>query len=367
MFPVVSDRSIYLNKSIDLDLYNSVFPKICELRETSGEPIYIYIDSRGGIVSYAEKLHELLRAPRHDGSSCQIVTIVPQLAASAAADLAILGDYSTIYPSGIIHCHGTRVATSELTVDNLIDYDITLRSENEYHAFKLARKVCKRLAVLTWIYKQDITDYLEELDKLEKNADYAISDYFSYLADKQESKNRLSPSGLKFLNRCQSRWHKKSSIISVIAPESGANSVDIAQNIFSTVIEQINTETTFTDILRQSLDDAILLSEAFGGEKIEPDDLSLEYGLYLLNNSEIEHYVTLDNETAQKEYLTRTTGNRALIAYLQAINLCQTLHESENKFSAIDAYHLGLIDEIFGMTHLFPSKRSLASDYTEEE
>lgn len=364
IFPIRKKRCIYLNRTIDLELYNSLFPRICELREKSGDPIYIYLDSRGGNVSFSEKLHELLRAPRFDGTSCKIVTVVPQLAASAAADLAILGDFCSVYPAAIIHCHGTRLSAAELTVDNVDDVGTRLRISNESHALKLAQKVSERLAFQIWLQKNELLNFAEQRQS-ESNPNELIerqdftSTYFVFLENEGQASSRLSPTGLKFVQRCVSRWQRKGAMLQLYTDQSETEDHHkiIAEKLMARAIEDVPDGTSSLEIARRVVEDATLLGETFPGIK-SWDDLTLSQGIYFLHPDDEAEFEALNDEE-KNEFLIRKTRHEVVVNYLIATNLCQTLHESENPFTAIDAYHLGLADEVYGMSHVFPSIRTV--------
>jgi len=379
IFPIRKKRCIYLNRTIDLDLYNDLFPRICELREKSSDPIYIYLDSRGGNVSLSEKLHELLRAPRFDGTSCKIVTVVPQLAASAAADLAILGDFCSVYPAAIIHCHGTRLSAPELTADNVDDVGAHLRNSNESHALKLAQKVSERLAFQIWINQSTLLEFAKK--QLEKSptaedGDNLIapqdltSNYFAYLEKKSQTSGYLSPTGLKFVSRCNTRWGRKSAMVQLLKspsenPSDKERHKEIAEKLMSRVIGEVPDGTSSLEIARRVVEDATLLGETFPGIT-SWDDLAVKQGAFFLKSTDEEKFNQLE-EDEKNAFLIQKTKGEVMVNYLISTNLCQTLHESENSFTAIDAYHLGLADEVYGMSHIYPSIRSIFENSSEWE
>lgn len=372
IFPVRKKRCIYVNRTIDLDLYNDLFPKICGLREKSSAPIYIYLDSRGGNVSLSEKLHELLRAPRYDGTSCKIVTVVPQLAASAAADLAILGDFCSVYPAAIIHCHGTRLSAAELTADNVDDVGAHLRISNENHALKLAQKVSERLAFQIWLKKSELlsfaADQLKESPSAEEDDDLIgrqdlSSIYFAYLQAKGQSTKSLSPTGSDFIKRCNARWDRKSAMFELLTERGEADQHEnhqkyIAEQLMSQAIAEAPDHVSSLAIARRVVEDATLLGETFPGGITSWEELAVKQGIYFLRPEEETEFEEV-SEDEHDDFLIRKTKSEVMVNYLIATNLCQTLHESENPFTAIDAYNLGLADEIYGMSHIYPSIRSI--------
>ena len=83
-------------------------PEILGLQFESRAPITAYIDSPGGSVGAAQQLAALLKAPDQNSDRCRILTVATALAASAAADLLVDGDYALAYPNSKVHFHGTR-------------------------------------------------------------------------------------------------------------------------------------------------------------------------------------------------------------------------------------------------------------------
>ena len=87
-------RGVYILGRIDQQQVYRVTPDILRLRAESSDPITVYIDSFGGETLFAEDIRSLLYAPNQDSQVCRIVTVVTNVAASAAADLLALGDYA---------------------------------------------------------------------------------------------------------------------------------------------------------------------------------------------------------------------------------------------------------------------------------
>ncbi len=102
------DRAIYVTGPIEQALVDRLTPQINQLRLSSCDPVTAYIDSLGGSSSLAETIRRLIKAPNPDGGVCRVITVVTGTAASAAADLLALGDYSIAYPHSRILYHGSR-------------------------------------------------------------------------------------------------------------------------------------------------------------------------------------------------------------------------------------------------------------------
>ncbi len=134
-----SARCIYVTGEIDQETVNRLTPQIHELRRINLDPITVFIDSVGGSIRHANILHGLLKMPDQDGRTCKIVTVVTGNAFSAAADLLARGDYAIAYPHAQIHYHGTRQAAPfDLTTQGASSLAGDLREMNEEFAIRLA-------------------------------------------------------------------------------------------------------------------------------------------------------------------------------------------------------------------------------------
>ena len=133
---------------INRDLVSRLTPQILKLQAVSRDPITVYIDSPGGVVSSMETILETLNLSDQDSSEpCHIVTAVTTRAASAAADLLSSGDYAIAYPHSAIMYHGTRTHESNpLTLESTSVLTNILRRGNDIYAIKLARKIEDRFS-----------------------------------------------------------------------------------------------------------------------------------------------------------------------------------------------------------------------------
>ena len=106
-------RAVFILGRIDQQQVFGLTPGILRLRAESDEPITVYIDSFGGETFFAEQIRSLLHASNQDSQVCRIITVVTNVAASAAADLLALGDYAIAYKNGFVLYHGTRQASRD--------------------------------------------------------------------------------------------------------------------------------------------------------------------------------------------------------------------------------------------------------------
>jgi len=343
------ERAVFLNQSIGRELYNEVFPKIINLQNSSSEPICIYLDSFGGSVGFAEKLRELLKRPNQDGESCFVISVVPSIAASAAADLTILSDYAIAYPEAIIHCHGSSLGDNALTEENIKDREEHLKLMNREHAVKLASQVCIRIArrlsdVVPKEEGYDIEDLITKyykscLGKLSKQA----KEFVEATLESWESRRALTTlmkevgddeyGYAKFAIDSLGQFTKEDSIIKGI----NSNIVDIIEHVKS-VIERYQVWVSIADngITPKMVDNA---------------------SIWLLSKDEFAHVETLKDDGAVNKFVIEKSLPYVKGVWLYAFHFCDCLHKGENRFTSIDAFHLGLIDEVCGMDDSLPSYR----------
>jgi len=133
-------RAIYILRKINQEMVQALTPQINLLRAANSNPITAYIDSTGGFSVVAEAIRGLITAPNQDGKRCRLIAVVTGTAASAAADLLALAEYSIAYPHAKIICHGSRhLWDEELTYEFASLLAADLQETNERIALRLAR------------------------------------------------------------------------------------------------------------------------------------------------------------------------------------------------------------------------------------
>lgn len=138
-------HALHVLGPISYESITRLTPEITRLRVQAGQAFTVYIDSPGGSTRAMDALLTILRTPDHDGREHPITTVVTQLAASAAADLLVSGDYAIAYPGAVIHYHGTRTSADDLTVENAQAVAGNLEHANEQFALRLGLRIITRL------------------------------------------------------------------------------------------------------------------------------------------------------------------------------------------------------------------------------
>ena len=140
-------RGVFLSEIIVQATLDRLAPIVLRLQSESRGPISLFIDSPGGSVASAVSLHRILKSTDQDGNApCRLVTVAVGMAASAAADLLMSGDYAIAYPHARILCHGVREMGQDeaLTHEKASQLAKSLANSNERFAIQLADNCISR-------------------------------------------------------------------------------------------------------------------------------------------------------------------------------------------------------------------------------
>lgn len=352
-------RAIFLPVEIGIETYERLAPQITLLRLQSSEPICVFIHCFGGVPSVAEQILRLIRAPRQDGKRCMVTTVCIDVAGSAAADFLSAGDYAIAYGDALIHCHGTREKHSELTVDNIPQVEAGLRQENEYFALKLASRMFRRFAtqaLLLEVFKTNppspnviavgahpghilgriaqnvapehsklVTDAIERAERIRKLFEYVTT---SKVTDPQAEPIIADRDLLKMIVDFEAgalQDRKKAGEVGIVGMTTG----DIA------LIQE----------------DFINLKELLSGSyHKQAAELCYQKGHYFLTCDEVKELTKIPKTEieARNKFLGEKAGPKIFPLWYLVVSLCRLLQRGENAFTAEDAWHFGLIDEVAG-------------------
>jgi len=351
-------RAVFLPSEITLETFEQLAPEIIRLRLQSADPICVFIHCLGGVPFVAEQILRLIRSPRQDGQSCMVTTVCIGVAASAAADFLSAGDYAIAYNDSLIHFHGTREKHNELTVDNLPQVEASLRQENEYFAMKLANRMFRRFAtkaLLLEVFKTNppspnviavgaepsqmlaqisasvaqnhrglVASAVDRAERIRKLVEYVkVSNVLDPKADPITSDAHLLKLIVEFeANDLLDRKAKGASIVGLIS-----NDITLIQEDFFYVKE--------------------LLSGSYHQQSV---DLSHQKGHYFLSLEEVKEFRNIPETEiiSRHKYLEEKATPKIFPLWYLVVSLCRLLQKGENEFTANDAWHFGLIDEVIG-------------------
>lgn len=364
------ERAVYVCGEIDERLVHRLTPEVCRLRAGSSNPITAYIDSRGGSTLAMEHLRALLKTPNADGGSHRLITVATTRAASAAADLLALGDYSIAYPRALIHCHGTRLSADEVTKETAENLAASLQEANEEFALRLAKRVFARMA-FHYTHLRVEFPALREQAARENRGRLMNSDLecFSFAIFR-----RLSPHLQKLPQEVFDLYESLNEMSAFVLDKVGV------------VPDEQPWAVTEANMIRHLLDFELSKSRpghwTFSGggfELLASDFRKLADFLFGKHHEALEEHIQsfgvlflepdqirlLETKRAQEPDNASAWLKNAVHPVVQplwyfVVALCRLFQQGENRLTAHDAYWLGLVDEVLGAR--LPSLRLIAEN-----
>lgn len=342
-------RAIYVHGSIDGQLIHRLTSQIVTLQSENRSPITVYIDSPGGNTTSAESLWRLLNASDQEfAPPCHIITVVTSRAASAAADLLSSGDYAVAFPQSTILYHGvTTSRDSPLTAETTSLIASTLRTINETYAMELMRKIEFRFMSRFILSKSQFDAIRQE------NPTKQMTDAECFQAIISDS---LSEHAKKLLETAKARQGRYDTLLDIAKKCTKSENIAITEGRrikamvdFEVARNKKNPNWTFqAGGLTRLNDDFFLLNEhltSSGSDRL--DKFCISWGKFALGSSEKEE-IDKTPEASKNEKLIQQV--RPLLEPLWSffVALCHALQEGENELTAMDAFWLGLIDEVMG-------------------
>ena len=366
-----AERAIYLTGLIDEQLLHRLLPAINKLRALGDQPITAYVDSRGGLTYYAEQIRAALKAPNQEGNSCRLITVACSRAASAAADFLALGDYAICYPDAVVHCHGTRLPADEITSEKAESLAASLRSSNEGFALRLARRSFQRMAFHFANLRQEFPA-IRRAAKSNHPSDPAPSDLECFAIGVH---HHLSSGALKQLPREAFDHHEllqdmRKFVFEALAEENVEEPFAKTESrILNKLIEfelsrqELNTWTFSGGGLAEVVADfSSLIDYSSGPHRHEMANHIKAFGPLFLKARDLERYTERLRGDPNKAGKWLRTKVEPLIQPLWffTVSMCRLLQTGEYSLTAVDAYWLGLVDEVIGQQ--LPTLRIIAED-----
>jgi ATP-dependent protease ClpP protease subunit len=351
-------RGIYVLGLIDQFLVERLTPAIVSLCDKNREPITVYIDSRGGSVASAETILRLLQSTDQDGApACRIITVVTGHAASAAADLLSSGDYAIAHSESTILYHGVRTSLNDpLTMEIASVLTETLKLSNGRYAMTLARKSEIRFMFRFFALRPQFAEHRAKVGKPE------YTDIQCFLGMVEE---KLSHKAEEIVKQAWQRYERYNALLDhvfMIGARSkkdifagGASAAQMESAMLRAIIQfelrNHKNDPTWSFSNRGLLrvnDDFFLLQEylltVFSDQFRQ---LCERWSKFVLTSAEAKELEELPEEERTKKKLAKLRPHFQP-AWSFLVALCHALQEGENELSALDAFWLGLIDEVLG-------------------
>lgn len=344
-------RSIFIQGEINSQMVSQLTPRILDLRHASDAPITVYIDSPGGNIRQKDIILNLLTAPLPDRNLCRFTTVVTGMAASAAADLLALGHYAIAYPDTQIHFHGSRQSSADVTVEAADSLANFLRQFNDTIAIRLAQRTFDRIVFLYLIEKDD---------SAQKKASSTVG-----LPEVEGFVHRicqhLSPTGCRLaltaLKSFREILELSQHVFADLAAKENESTAEVEVNMFKRILDfelKKNSKDGWC-LSRGGLDQVVSDFRAFTDFYIGPHNDKVHsmcetYGPYFLTAEETEEHDKLLNQSGEESntWLRGKTRDRLRPLWYYTVSLCRLLQQRENLISPIEAYWLGLVDEVYG-------------------
>jgi hypothetical protein len=335
-------------------------PQIISLQKKSSEPVTVYIDSPGGATIHANSLHQLLSISQQDEEPRHFITVATSQAASAAADLLAAGSYCWAYPDSTILYHGLRTPADRiLTVEETLQLAERLKAGNAGYASDLAQRAGIR-AMFRFIM---VRDEFDEMRKLYEDPDMDDLDCLTALLAE-----KLSPSASEVMDKALERHGRYDELLTYIgnrvkAPDEYASLAKAEAAQIKAIIDfevkrnKHDWEWRFLDEgMNRVADDFFLFHEyirMFMGRRfLGLCDIFANFLLTPDNREEIHNLP--EEDRAGKIAETVRPILQPIWSYFVA--LCHVLQAGENQLNGLDAFWLGLIDDVVGVRDL-PSFR----------
>jgi ATP-dependent protease ClpP protease subunit len=384
--PLATERALFLQGTIDEDLFRSLTPQILKLKEDVSRPITVFIDSPGGDPVQASRILGLLRAVDSNGNRPDLVTVAIGDAASAAADFLAQGDYVMAFRHASLHFHGTRTAASEITRDRAEMIEAGLEWQDQEGARRLALGMFERFLRLYREFSDEVAKFRNdkrtcEYDDLTGKGLIDIPALVGVLSGKVgDEAGSLLNASLREMRRVKVILeiyeefvkHKIDSAIlelvksRVSRVKGGFKRCRMQLRVLEAVIASKLVEDEQWDIRTKSFqameaDFMQVFSLAEGYFQDDVLDLLLGYKELFMDAKDFARIEAMGAELTVEQFGRNKGAQKELDAAVAAAygkaeplwqyvsTLCRRLNEGENEIRPEDAWHLGLIDEVIGL------------------
>lgn len=360
-------RCVFVIGQINAESVQNLTPKIIEMRGESSEPITIYIDSPGGSTHHSEILSGLLKSPNADNNSCRIITVVTGMAASAAADLLASGDYSIAYPKSIVHYHGVRQEmVQDVTMERATLLADLLKNANDQFAIQLAQRSFERFMLLYLFLKSSDFPKIREDSKKRELTDvecFAIS-----------LKRKLSLGVRSLIDEALRRYKEVQELDDYVWGNITVEKTDSYAKTEAKILNKIleyelsknegkNWSLSAGGLLKTVEDFTVLSDFNFGRQNTVFVAVVDRWRKYFFTPDEQAGHTAAKadpSKQAELERLNIDSLNRMRPIWYFVYSICKILQQKENPLEAVDAYWLGIVDEVLG--HNMPCSRLMVEN-----
>jgi len=350
------ESSIFMQGVIDQSMVDRLTPRIMELRfskkafehvEPRVPSITMFIDSPGGSPALAWRLLDLIRSPGQDGVSRSAVAYVTGRAASAAADFTIQADYSYMELGASMLCHGTSLGdNTSLNAQKAQQIAASLQQDNEFYARQLASASFKRLLFRFTTMDEAFVNFVHEPIN-------GLAGLVEVLKKKLASEALRELVGDSLRQQSQIDQLSKA-VYETLKSQPPANTVSEKETaIFQAILGQRASDKNWL-LSRGGLEEVSAdfwsLQDYYTTQSGSIRQLASQYKDICLTEDERHHAATFAWANAEAKNLWEMDHATPRIRSLWyfAISLARLLQGKDYEFGALDAYWLGLVDEVVG-------------------
>jgi len=346
-------RTIEVNGLLKRDLAQKILAQTKALGKKSSQPIILHLSSGGGAVKAFYDLEPIFDNEHRGKTHCSIITIARE-ARSAAAYLLVAGDVACAIKGAQLVFHGVRIhpgrKTRSLWRENTFALALRLDRENRKIAKRLARKTVWRIAELHSRVKILSQNRGASAQTPEQFMEGLVAGMGAQLSN-DKAKGVLYES------------HERVKLILALAkyfpthdpPRNRRGLAAYEADVFAaTIAYEIGThpapEWTIDPVVAVEIMMDYLLARDFirGRHRALVRELALAYGRNFLSAKSLAEYgkIRRTHPRRAEAYLLKLAGPCAASLWYFALTLCHRLLSGETHLSAIEAYWLGLIDQV---------------------
>jgi ATP-dependent protease ClpP protease subunit len=344
-------RGVHVNDQIDEVLVAKLSPIILGLWHQSPDPITLYINSPGGKINCSAMIEGLLKTRSPDGDHRRVIGVGTGYAWSAAADLLVNSSYAVAFPSCSLIFHGVRVGSvNDLTREDAIRFAENLQGGNDQRAETLAQSAFSRV-LFRYLY------YKSEFEEIRRTVDPQLSDTACF---RIAACKRVSLEGGNLCIHAIERHEEMISLWRDVVPDADPDWDEIRydEEIIKSLIrhrdEMYKKEGKTWSLAGGGIDEVVREYKLLQDFLVPTHRSTIDAAAKTYRDQFIDPVdekavrdQQLDGPGAEMELMKRARLKMMPLWYYTFF-LCRSLMERDIFVSPLDAFWLGLIDEVVG-------------------
>jgi ATP-dependent protease ClpP protease subunit len=344
------------------DAAEGILSTIARLRNQSADPLTLYIRSDGGMILALSKIEQALTSARSGAKHAKFITVAEGRVRSAAAYLLVMGDYAYAKNGVRISFHGARykivAKLKKIKIKDALAMAKELGLQNRQITLKLAPAMIYRV-----VHRfQNFRDWSKLApENFAGPSGHLIGEFIGFL-----SKKLSSPTGRRLVRDSSKHARLLFSLVNQLPQNKSSrghgwtwpNQEKIMQALLVPEMRKRQVRDGRVDELLtfDLVADYNFLIDTFNTtQSTMIRNLVKMFGPNLLTKIQEGKYqdFLMANPAAAKSYLHTAAELNVLALWYFTRALCRRLLSGENSLPAVDAYWLGLIDEVLDSSLVF--------------